>query len=41
MTIRPDWNHMTPAEHSAWTLIKSWERRGVLVQQAHLAQRVN
>ena len=31
----------TAAERSAWLLIKSWERRGVLVQQAHLLERIN
>ena len=31
----------SPAERSAWRLIKSWERRGVLVQQAHLIERTN
>jgi len=41
MTIRPDWDNLNPAERSAWLLIKSWERRGVLVQQANVAQRVN
>ena len=30
-----------PAERSAWLLIKSWERRGILVQQAHLIERTN
>ena len=39
--IRPDWDNLNPAEQSAWLLIKSWERRGTLVQQAHIAQRVN
>jgi hypothetical protein len=40
-TIRPDWDRMTAADRSAWMLIKSWERGGVLVQQAHLTSRVN
>lgn len=40
-TIRPNWQHLTPAEASAWRLILSWERRGVLVQQAYVAQHVN
>jgi hypothetical protein len=40
-TISPNWDRMTAADRSAWQLIKSWERRGVLVQQAHLASRVN
>ena len=39
--IRPNWQHLTPAETSAWRLILSWERRGVLVQQAYVAQHVN
>jgi hypothetical protein len=40
MSIRIPEN-ANPAERSAWLLIKSWERRGVLVQQAHLLERTN
>ena len=32
---------MTAAERTAWLLILSWNRRGVLVQQAYLASHVN
>lgn len=32
---------MSAAERSAWLLLMSWQRRGVLVQQAHLAERTN
>ena len=39
--IRPDWNSLNPAERAAWMLIKSWERRGILVQQAHIAAHTN
>ena len=39
-TIRVPEN-ATPADLSAWRLIKSWERGGVLVQQAHLIERSN
>ncbi len=39
--IRPDWQHLTPAEAAAWRLIKSWERRGTLVQQAYVAAHTN
>ena len=39
--MKLNWDQMTAAERSAWLLIKSWERRGVLVQQAYVAQHVN
>ena len=39
--IRPNWNSLSPAETAAWRLIKSWERRGVLVQQAYIAAHTN
>lgn len=41
MTIAPNWQSLPPAESVAWQLIKSWERRGVLVQQAYLATHRN
>jgi len=39
--MKLNWDQMTAAERSAWRLILSWERRGVLVQQAYVAQHVN
>ena len=41
MTIRIPNRPMTAAERSAWLLILSWQRRGQLVQQAHLTARTN
>lgn len=38
---RPGWERMNEAERSAWLLLLSWERGGVLVQQAHLHERRN
>ena len=39
--FRPDWETMSRPERDAWRLIMSWARGGVLVEQAHLAQRAN